>query len=115
MQTLTQEKLPLDGTALRERGIERSLNHAECELPGWKIRAMDYLINFLRAQGSVPFQAEYFRAWAYSRGLDRPPSERAFGGIILKAKKDNLISFVRYESVSNPKAHKAFASVWKAA
>lgn len=115
MQTLTQEKLQLDGAALRDGGMQKAEDHANAEIPGWSEEAREYLKRFLAQQGNVPFMSEYLSMWCHERGLPRPPHMRAWGSVISWARKNKLIEFVRHESVVNPKAHKAFASVWKAA
>lgn len=112
---MKQGELRLDGSALRDRGIQQAEDHAEATIPGWKQEAMKYLSDFLTRQGSVPFMTEYLRTWCHAQGLPHPPSLRAWGGIITRAKRQRLIEFVRYEAVSNPRAHKTPASVWKAA
>lgn len=112
---MKQDALPLSGSSLRDAGIKQAADHADAEIPDWQLQARRMVDRFLMQQGDVPFQAEYLRTWAHERGLPKPPSLRAWGAVIIWAKKRQLIEFVRHESVSNPKAHRAFASVWKAA
>ena len=107
------EQIPmtLSGTALRDIGIAQAVDHAEAEAPGWSVRALEMLRRYITEVGGE-FMGENFRVWATARGLEEPPSKRAFGSIIVKAKNRGMIRFVGHRSVDNPKAHKAFASVW---
>lgn len=99
---------------LKEDGIERSLNHANQESPNWSDRALTLLKEFL-TYCSTPFMTENFRAYAQKMGLEEPPSKRAFGGVITKAKGLGWIKSVGLGPVSNPTAHRAFASIWEKA
>ncbi len=56
---------------------------------------------------------EDFRVWAAAQGLENPPTKKAFGGIITKAKHKNIIIHRGYASVTNSKAHATPASVWQ--
>ena len=41
------------------------------------------------------------------------PHRRAWGGILVKAKKEGLIKKVGFKSTTNPAAHCALAGVWE--
>lgn len=98
-----------NGTELMNEGIELSLNNADKATVGWKDDAMIHLLCYPIQE----FMAEDIRNFAYKHGLAKPPNERAWGGIIKKARKEGYISHVGYRSVKNAKAHKTPASVWK--
>ena len=59
-----------------------------------------------------PFQVEDVREYASRKGLSDPPSLRAWGSVVARARKQNLIKHVGYDQVSNPKAHCATSSLW---
>lgn len=101
---------------LKERGMERATNHANQVSSGWSERAYVMLRHFFRTlerRTDKSFMGEDFRLFAYARGLEVPPSERAFGGVIAKAAKAGLITSAGTAKVKNPKAHQANAAVWR--
>jgi hypothetical protein len=101
------------GDELRDHGIQLSLFNAERNCPDWHGMAMRVLGNYIRKFPGKKFQAEDLRAWAYAQGLPEPPSHRAWGSVIVSAKRKGIIQFVGYENVDNPRAHSTPASVWK--
>ena len=106
-----EEKQSQLGETLKQQGMERSITSADNKIEDWSVSAFNFLMAFL-AESEGEFMAEDVREYAKSRGLEDPPSKRAWGSIIIKAKKQGLIGFVRLSQVSNPKAHRANASVW---
>lgn len=101
------------GNELRDRGIQLSLFNAENNCPDWKEMAIAVLKNYIRNFPGKNFQTEDVRSWAYAQGLPVPPNHRAWGSVIVKAKREKIILFVGYENVSNPRAHSTPAAVWK--
>jgi hypothetical protein len=112
MEAMNQIPMPLSGSALRDNGIQQSIKHADAEAPGWSDRAFYMLRDYLESVGGR-FQTEDVREWCHGRGLDLPPSKRAWGGIIIRAKNVGLIRFSGYENVSNTKAHCTPAACWE--
>lgn len=104
-----QISINFTGNQLKEIGIATAVDHAEQDCPGWNARALEFLLQYPGEE----FQAEDVRAWAHSQGLPRPPHARAWGGVIVKARKQGKIQFVGYQNVKNPRAHSTPASVWK--
>lgn len=105
------------GTYLKEEGIQTAVSNADRKIPGWSIMAMKLFVEFLQASpkiGDGTFMTEDVRAYALAKGLPNPPSKRAWGSIIVKAKKNRIIKFVGYDQVNNPKAHRANAARWRA-
>ncbi len=94
-------------------GMALAAEHAEDVHHGWKEQAYRALIQFLAVNPGITFQTEVVRAWAERRGLPRPPSERAFGSVIVKAARNGLIKSIGYGKTSNPKSHRTPASVWR--
>lgn len=97
------------GEELRDEGIEKAKDHAEKADPGWG----DHALRLLRAFRQNTFLTEELRLYAYQNGLPRPPDDRAWGSVIAKARKQKMITFLRYEKVRNPKAHCRPATVWR--
>ena len=90
-------------------GINQAVCHADKEEPSWSDKAYDFLVKYIRT--NKEFMVEDVRESAMGIISD-PPSKRAWGGIVLRAKNKGLIRFVRYEKVKNPTAHCANAAVW---
>ena len=104
------------GTELRDRGIEKAINHANGELENWSEEAYGFLKNFIEAskQSHVnTFMTEHARSESKYFNIPDPPSSRAWGGIILRAAREGLIRKVGFREVSNPKAHCTPATVWE--
>lgn len=101
------------GARLRARGMQRAERTAERFEPGWPDRAYGHLQVFLsrQAQGTE-FMTEDVRQAAYRGGLETPPSERAWGSVVNRAVRAGLIERAGTRQVTNPKAHRAYASVW---
>lgn len=105
---------PIDGMGyhfptaeeLRDSGIRIAIEHAGEE---WVDKAMKALELY---PGVDKFMIEELRAWAYAHGLERPPHERAWGGITTRAVRKGWIVRVGYEQTSNPLAHKTPAAMW---
>ena len=93
---------------LKNQGMKRASDHAERHYPDWKERALDYLKRFPWSR----FMAEDVRTWAYQNGLPEAPSGRAWGAVIVRARKLGLIKFDGHQNVSNPRAHSTPAAVW---
>lgn len=117
----TLEQLPLleldlgRGKQLAEAGLSLAVESAEKKEKGWSRLCWQLFLVWLRRQrrGSE-FKIEDFRKYLYDYDLiSAPPSERAFGFVSVKAKKEGWIAFVRTEKVKNKKAHGANASVWR--
>lgn len=77
--------------------------------PGWNLDAAE-------AFSSIPmdtFQTEHVREWAYSNGLETPPSERAWGAPTILAKKLGYIEFVGYAAAKHGLSHGMPTRVWR--
>lgn len=100
-------------TDLRNEGIRRAIRSANRNKSGWSTDAFQFLIGFI---SDIPkgtnFQAEDVRLVAIDCGLPKPPSARAWGGIMRKAQKMKLIKSVGTQQTTLPRAHHAIANVW---
>jgi hypothetical protein len=70
-------------------GMKRALDHANRVDPSWEAHAWRYMRAYVRDHAE--FKAEDARAWAYAHGMDAPPDDRAWGGIVQRAAKAGLI------------------------
>jgi len=104
------------GEQLRDEGIQQAIENADKKNYNWSETAYAFLKGYCKANGSghqfltedVRYEAEY-----YKHLLPDPPSKRAWGGVILKAKHEKIIIGIGYDKVLNPKAHCAFATIWE--
>jgi len=99
----------MQGEILKDFGMNAAIQNACSDEPDWKEQAIAFVAKYPKTR----FQTEDIRNWAYTNGLVRPPSDRAWGSVIVEAKKQNMIVFDGYEKVSNPKAHRTPACVWR--
>lgn len=104
-----QLNLFTDGAQLRDLGIQQALTHADEVCEKWSEKAFRFLQWYI--QHNKEFMTEDVRV--ASRVLvEAPPSERAWGGVIVRACKAGLIKHNGHGKVSNPNAHCAFAVKW---
>ena len=101
------------GNQSRDQGIQRSLFSAEKKSPGWLEMAVAALENYILNHPDEKFQTEDVRIWAYEYGLPKPKNDRAWGSVVVRAKREGIIHFVGYANVKNPRAHSTPASVWR--
>lgn len=100
------------GKQLRDQGIRRAINHANAVERDWDTMAYEFFTNVFLKHHKGEFQCEQFRA-ACKGVVPDPPSLRAYGGIITRAKFEKLIVKAGPpRAVKNPKAQMAFAAVW---
>ena len=105
------------GAELRDAGIQQAVDHAEQVEPGWSDLAYQFVLEFVNEyaprMGIEEFLTEDVRAWAHNEGLSRPPSARAWGGVIRRAAIAKRIRSNGTRQVKNPNAHCANATVWQ--
>ena len=104
------------GEVLRDLGMQKAIDSAEDQTPNWQELAYAQLEKYVKSYAKnyclKSFMAEDIRAWAHDQGLPRPPSSRAWGGIIHKARSRGLIKRIGTATVKNPTAHCANAALW---
>lgn len=101
----------IQSATLRDKGMESAVNHANNVHPNWGDRAYNYLMYFIR--NNDRFMTEDVRRAAAEINFPDPPSQRAWGAVIIKAVKAGKIRRAGYAAVKNPKAHGTPASVWQ--
>lgn len=96
----------------KNNGINQAVNHANEVSPGWADRAYQFLLKFL-ANHNGAFMAEEVRSYAALMDFELPPSNRAWGGVIVRAKIAGIIESCGTKQVRNKKAHCANAGLWR--
>ena len=105
-----------NGSQLRDKGIKQAINHADDTHDKWSEKAYKFLLDYIKygeGRDRYEFMTEDVRV-ASESVIPKPPSNRAWGGIILRAAKAGLIDKVGFSTVKNAKAHKTPATVWRA-
>lgn len=100
------------GEELRDRGIKESEEHANEAYNDWSEKAYNFLIDYMRDASANEFMAEDVRD-ASKNIVPEPPNLRAWGSVIVRAIKSGLIERAGYREVSNAKAHRTPATVWR--
>ena len=100
------------GRELKNEGIKQALETAEKKDENWGAKAYNFLCEYIKE--NKEFKAEEVRMASLGH-VPIPPSKRAWGSVIVMAKKNNLIIRKGYASVKNPRAHQAICTVWKVA
>ncbi len=109
-----EAELPFTGNQLSEIGQQMALESADAKIEKWSERAYALLLEYVRIFGKGhTFQGEDARQFCEAKGLDIPPSNHAYGSLIVKLAKNKLIKGVGYANVSNPKAHCTPSRVWE--
>ena len=98
------------GEELRDIGIKKSFDNANDKFENWGEIAYDFLLQYIKR--NYAFLTEDIRI-ASADIVPEPPSKRAWGAVILKAKKAGLIRKIGFRNVKNPKAHCTPATLWK--
>lgn len=91
-------------------GIEQAVDHADQVSPGWSDRAFEMV---KRYPNVLPFFVQDLREWAHDNGLEDPPSNRAWGGVIKRANHAGLVKFVEYKPKPHEGQHNQPAAVWQ--
>lgn len=99
------------GRQLADEGGRRALSHAERENMTWGERA--YRAILYCAERHPFITIEEVKAFAYSRGLPRPPAEGAWGPVTKRAIKADVITFERYCDSKNASQHGKPIKVWR--
>lgn len=101
----------LTGSELKAKGINNAINSAVSVDADWYDNAYSIMQEFINLNNDKKFMCEDVRDFAKDK-ITQPPTNRAWGAIILRAKKDKLIKPCGFNQVVNPKAHMANASMW---
>lgn len=119
-QNVTQNKLRLKmidlfnqptGKQLKEDGIKRAVDHADRQIETWSERAYKLFVEYCQTVDTL--KAEDARVYAEEKGLEIPPTKRAWGAIALKAAKNGCIINKGIVKASNVKCHQGFTTLWE--
>lgn len=104
-----------EGERLKDQGIQLAADHADAVTEEWSFKAYKAGLQFIIEHGlETSFMVEDLRMWCYRRKIiPRPPSDRAWGKVILNLRKAGLIVSNGFTQVTNPKAHRTPATLWK--
>jgi hypothetical protein len=108
-------QLPFDfeaeptGEDLRDKGIQQAMDHANETSEKWSEIAYAFLREYM--VGQSVFMAENVRE-ASRNVVPDPPSNRAWGGVLVRAAKEGLITRMGFRNVKNTRAHCTPATLW---
>lgn len=104
-----------EGEALKEKGLQAAVDHANGNTPGWSDKIYSLFKEWLETKRSgYQFKTEDFRVWVeLNDKIVTKASKRAYGFICPKAAKSGLIRSAGQTKVNNPTAHRCFASLWE--
>lgn len=101
-----------DARAARDAGIQQAVDHADAVTPKWSDTAYDFLVGY--AYGAEGFTSEDVREAAYKSGaVDNPPSERAWGGVFMRAARKGVVQRAGYDTARDPKVHCNVVTRWR--
>lgn len=103
------------GEELKQKGIAQAIRHANQVVERWADIAYLRFVEYLNQPGITEFKTEDARVYAEGKGVEIPPTKRAWGGIALRAARNGLIVRAGFVPCNNPKAHKAVISLWRRA
>ena len=110
---MTKMEFDFTGEQLKEIGMDMAAETAEGQQPGFKEKALDFISMYAKSMWNAPFMCEDVRKAWEDNGNPPTKNGRAWGAIISRAAREGIIVHVGYNRVSNPKAHRANASVWR--
>ena len=99
-----------NGSQLRDKGIKKAVDNANDTHEKWSDKAYKFLVGYIKSHQE--FMTEDLRLDS-EKEIPKPPSNRAWGGIILRAVRAGLIHRVGFSNVKNVKAHRTPATVWR--
>jgi hypothetical protein len=104
-----------EGERLKQEGLDRAVDHADRDIPDWKVRCWSLFLEWLDSKPvGWRFKVEDFRLHVEAQGkIEAPPSKRAYGFISVKGVRAGLIVNKGTVKVNNPNAHRANAGLWE--
>lgn len=98
----------------RDEGMNRAIENADRKIPSWSDNTFGWFKKWLQDWPvGYRFQMEDFRMYQYIMGFPNPPSNRAYGQISVRARKEGLIKSVGTKKVTNVNAHRCFSTLWE--
>lgn len=101
--------------ALAVEGANRAAAHADRTHGNWTDRAYNFLERWVGGRIGFEFMTEDVRVAAENSGsYVAPPDERAWGAVILRAKREGRLEHTgRYEPMKSSNCHGNPKSVWR--
>lgn len=96
--------------AAAEAGAQAAAAHADAVAPGWTDRAYQALCAFARQARS--FTSFDFRRAIGSLGLEKPPTDKAYGAVFQRAARAGVIRKAGY--APHPERHASPTPIWEA-
>ena len=100
----------MTGEQLKLAGMKLAEDNANAKHKGWSEMAYNFLVSYAKEHSE--FLAEDVRN-ASIGVVPEPAHLRAWGAVIVKGKRDNVIRHSHYTPVQTPSSHCALASVWR--
>jgi len=99
----------------RDVGAEAAVAHANAVIESWSDRAAAMLREYGQTSAEVgaTFTAEDVRGFAEDNGLPAAPDARAWGVVIMRARRAGLIKHAGYETSKSPTRHHGITSAWR--
>lgn len=95
-------------------GAARAAAHADRSTADWSERAFAFLCNFALRRKGATFMTEDVRVAAEANETYvAPPDSRAWGAIILRAKRMGKLVHAGYAPNKDPSCHGSPKSVWR--
>jgi hypothetical protein len=103
-----------EGRRLAREGAELAEDNANKAEEGWSEKAEAALLVYRDFLGrNKRFMCEDFRHWAIDNGiLPEPPNNKAFGGVMTRARKRGVVVRGPGDYSKDPKSHSAPSNDW---
>lgn len=92
----------------RDEGIRRAEDNANAHNEKWSDLAFEAILEYARTHETLT--SEDVRT---NSDVPPPPSERAWGGPFVRAKKAGVLVFHSYGNARDPKVHCNVVTIWK--
>lgn len=104
-----------EGERRKQTGMDKAVDHANAVVESWFEKTYQASLRFISFHPlCYRFMTEELRSWLLERNLvEAPPSDRAWGAITVRLRRDGYIRSNGFAQVTNPKAHRTPASVWQ--
>ncbi len=104
-----RRSVPKSGRELRDQAIERAIKHAG---EPWRLRALEIIWKTARKYEHLT--ADDYHRVATAMNLERPPDGRAWGAVVIKARKNGWMSPTGdREKSKRPEVHRGEMKVYK--
>ena len=99
--------------ALAIEGAQRAAAHANRHYANWSDRAYDFLVRWATQHGGVFMTEDVRHAAEAAPTYVPPPDARAWGAVILRAKRDGKLVHAGYAPNKDATCHGSPKSVWR--